>query len=151
MFQNKVLGLVVCGLSMALGACAYGADEAAPTGERSSELVAAEARIESAKKLPKVELLAGSLQKADGLPSIDMKGLDRADGLPEIVVDKPLVPDLFVPEALEKREIPVLTREGTLVGQLDVEQPIELRQPSVTKLSGGTLVSAGDPCEACRR
>ena len=152
MFQNTVLGFVVCGLSMALGACAYGADEAAPVGEQSSALVAADARMEQVKKLPSVELAEKQLlENADPIASIKMKGLERADGLPEIVMDQPLLPDLFVPGSLAKPEVPVLTREGTFVGQLDVEQQIQVRQQPIVRLSGEALIPAGNPCDACKR
>lgn len=163
MFANKLFATVVCGLSLALGACAYGADEASPAvGEQSSELVAAEARLEESARLPVNELAAkDQLQKAGELPAFAARGLDHAE-IPSFevkgqrlsnpageIADAKLgenafdvAPDPAIQGAVRART----TIEAEIVHELEMAQPTIIEYSATT-----TLTPAGNPCALCAR
>jgi hypothetical protein len=152
MFQNKVFGFVVCGLSLALGACAYGADESPATGEQSAELVAEGATLEQAGKLPSHEAKAkNALEKAGDLPSFEQKGLERVGEIPDYA--GPVGVDMLVPKTLEKPPVAVTARGADLLpDEMDTfDQHIDMKVPTIIRLSGAPLQPAGNPCKYCAR
>jgi hypothetical protein len=163
MFTNKVFGFVVCGLSFALGACAYGADES-PTSEQSSELVSAGSPVlERAGSLPSLAAKdKKALEQAGEIPTFEMKGLDRVEELPghPANVAPVLAPkggiagvddaaDEYAAIAAQSTPIAVERSRTSVVGEIDHEFAVST--PTFIKLTTGTLVSAGPGCKHCAR
>jgi hypothetical protein len=165
MWTNKVFGFLVCSLSLGLGACAYSADETAPTGEQSSELVAADTRIEQTGSLPSFEVAKGKeLEQAANMPTFEVRSrLERAGKLPGYPANIPGmakggeglgaidgVLDTADEYAVEQvsQAVPVGVERSRTTIDLEMHHDYAVAKPSFIKLSGGTpLVSAGDPCK----